>query len=130
MVAVKLRILGNSIRLRLARNEVERVAGLGAVEDSVRFGPGEMLRYRLEAGDAPAARFTGDSLVVRLPQAEIAGWAGSEEAVSLRAEQPIGAGETLSLLVEKDFECLVPREDGDAGDLYTNPNRAGPKTKA
>lgn len=129
MVAVKLRILGNSIRLRLARSEVERVAGLGVVEDAVRFGPGEVLRYRLEAGDAPAAHFTGDSLVVRLPKTEILGWAGSEEAVSLEAEQPIGSDETLSLLVEKDFECLVPREDEDAGDLFTNPNRPGRKAK-
>jgi len=43
------------------------------------------------------------------------------DEVSLQAEQPLGDGENLKLLVEKDFRCLSPREGEDDADLFPNP---------
>ena len=37
---MKLRIKGNSIRLRLLRSEVERFTANGKISEEVRFGPG------------------------------------------------------------------------------------------
>ena len=41
--------------------------------------------------------------------------------MSLRGEQSLGDG-TLSLLIEKDFKCLTPREGEDEYDGFANPN--------
>jgi hypothetical protein len=45
------------------------------------------------------------------------------ELVSLQAEQLVGdSGEMLSILVEKDFSCLMDRKGEDESDNYPNPN--------
>src|SRR5690606_41469691 len=59
-------------------------------------------------------------LTVTLPKATVERWTRPDE-VSIRGEQPIGGGETLKILVEKDFECLTPREGEDQPDLFPNP---------
>jgi hypothetical protein len=46
---MKLRLQGNSVRLRLTRSEVERLRDTGIVEESVDFGGGEVLAYRLQS---------------------------------------------------------------------------------
>lgn len=45
---MKLRILGNSIRIRLTRPEVEALAGAGHVEETTELGATEHLIYRVE----------------------------------------------------------------------------------
>ncbi len=45
---MKLRIRGNSVRLRLTRGEVEDFDREGRVEDAAQFGPGARLAYALE----------------------------------------------------------------------------------
>ena len=46
--AMKLRLQGNSVRLRLTRSEVERLREIGLVEELVDFGTAEVLAYRLQ----------------------------------------------------------------------------------
>lgn len=119
---MKLRIRGNTLRLRVSKKELATVQKRGSVQDAIRFGPRARLVYRLEvAGDDRfGAEFTGDSIVVRAPQAAVAKW-GRDEEVSMRGKQRIGRGATLAILVEKDFECLKPRAGDDATDLFVNP---------
>jgi hypothetical protein len=62
-------------------------------------------------------------LTVRVPQLDIAGWADSDK-ISIAANQDLGDGEELTILVEKDFACLAPREGEDESDMFPNP-RAG-----
>lgn len=109
---MKLRIRGNSLRLRLNRPEVVRLAEIGHVEESICFGAGHEARliYRLElsdAGDLIAADYDRGCITVRLPAVAALEWATTDEAISLTAEQPIDGGEKLRLLIEKDFACLV-----------------------
>ena len=50
-------------------------------------------------------------------------WSEEITAISLRAEVR-GAGESpLALLVEKDFECLNPREGEDNSNRFPNPKK-------
>ena len=117
---MKLRIRGNSIRLRLSRSEVEQLAKSGAVSESIRFGPGSELEYVVVSAagvSGPQASFVQRRITVALPQKSVAEWCGSNE-VSLRGEQPLASAETLSILVEKDFPCLVPREGEDDSDAF------------
>jgi len=123
---MKLRIRGNSIRLRLSQGDLAALVATGAVEERVAFGPGSALIYRLERGEGQEARaaLTDNRLVVQFPPVQIDAWVGPE-AVSMRAEQALDETQSLSLLVEKDFQCLSPREAEDDSGLFPNP---GPGT--
>jgi hypothetical protein len=122
---MKLRVRGNSIRLRVSPDDLDKLLGSGLVEDSVSFPGGQMLRYRLEAtaGPEPGAELAGTAIVVRFPENDIARWARSEE-VAMRAERALADGSPLRVLVEKDFECLAPRDDDGDGALFPNPKAA------
>ena len=119
---MKLRLRGNSIRLRLSQRDLATLLDHGAVEERVDFPGGNALRYRLErsAGAKPSAAFAKESIVVAFPAAAIAAWSAPAE-VSMVAECAV-AGSTLRLLVEKDYQCLAPREDEDDADLFPNPD--------
>ena len=52
---MKLRLQGNSVRLRLTRSEVERLRETGLVEESIEFGSGELLVYRLQSRREPGS---------------------------------------------------------------------------
>jgi hypothetical protein len=120
---MKLRILDDSIRLRLSRGDVAAADEQGKVEGQTRFPDGSAFTYALETlaeGEASAS-FGGDRMVVRLPAAEVSGWADDDEAVSLETEVSLPDGGSLRLLVEKDFQCLTARPDEDQSDLFVNP---------
>jgi hypothetical protein len=116
---MKLRIRGNTLRLRVSKNELAQMTARGWVEDEVRFAADSRLVYRLETGSF-GAEHTADRICVRVPQSALQRWARDDE-VSIRHKQPLGGGSVLEILVEKDFECLNPRADEDATDLFRNP---------
>ena len=121
---MKLRIRGDTIRLRLKRSEVDTLASGGHLIEETHF-PGATLSCRLETSEdgAFAASFRDNTLSVRVPAADMLTWATTDR-VSMFAEQGLGAAGTLSLLVEKDFECLSPghhRADEDDADTYPHP---------
>lgn len=118
---MKLRIQGNSIRLRLTRSEVDRLVHEGSVAERTSFPGDSVLGYRLRAVPAlrsPTAGFDGLDLLVCVPIKLIEAWASTDQ-VSIHANIPNGTPEGLSLLIEKDFACLLPR--GDDADAFPNP---------
>jgi hypothetical protein len=120
---MKLRILDNSIRLRLTRKEVDLAATGGIVKSSVSFPDNASFTYILESSPAnvsASASFSAGNLIVRLPESEVGNWASSE-LVSLTGEQLLASGQVLHILVEKDFACLAPREGENETDMYPNP---------
>lgn len=122
---MKLRIRGNSVRIRVSKSELEQLAETGVTEDAVQFGPNAALRYRLEASRDGALRadFTNAVVRVTIPRAQVDRWLAPDE-VSIRGEQPLGNGAALTILVEKDYVCLAPRPDEDDSDLFANPQRS------
>lgn len=94
--------------MRLTPDEVDRIAAGSAVSATTTFPGGEQFRYELALqGRKPSATFEGGVLRVILPPKQAKAWACSQTLVSIE-EEVAGAGFTL--LVEKDFECLEPRE--------------------
>lgn len=126
---MKLRIQDNSIRLRLTRSEVEKLAADGRVESSVRFGalPNDALTYALEASPSCneiCLRRVPNEICVRLPQKLARAWATTDQ-VSIEHLQVLSSNVALRILVEKDFRCVhrdVASNEENAGDLYPNPN--------
>ena len=121
---MKLRLLDDSIRLRLSRSEVVAADEHGIVECQTRFPDGSVFAFALEALEKglPSAAYANNRLVVKLPAPQISAWANDDTAVSLQAELTLAAGGVLKLLVEKDFQCLTPRGDEDQSDLFVNPD--------
>lgn len=118
---MKLRVRGNSLRLRLTRPEVAALRN-GPVVERLELPGGTALEYRLQAADvaAPEADLAGTVLAVRVPADAAREWVDGE-GVSLAGEQPLPSGGTLSILVEKDFACLAERPGEDDSDAYPNP---------
>lgn len=114
---MKLRIKGDSVRLRLARSEVRRLVEAGRVEETTHFAAGGTLGYVLQAGDVCAVEFNGARIVVTLPETEAREWAAGEQVGIYRTPES-----GVQLAVEKDFECL-DREDPDKADAYPNPRK-------
>ena len=120
---MKLRIRDNSIRLRLTRGEVELLRDTGLVAATTGFPGGREFQYRVEGSPAsvnPGAFFSDNIVTVRLPESTVLAWANSEQ-VSIEGEQRLDDGETLSILVEKDFVCLAPRDGEDESDMFAHP---------
>ncbi|KIG12893.1 hypothetical protein DB30_00914 [Enhygromyxa salina] len=114
---MKLRIRGDSLRLRLTRGEVQQLRATGRVSATTDFGA-RTLEYALATAevDAAQARFEGDCIEVTLPRTTANAWADTEQ-VGIEAEQ--GA---LRLLIEKDFQCLAPRAGEEDSDTFPHPN--------
>lgn len=122
---MKLRILGDTVRLRLSRSEVEQMRSAGRVEEAVHFGggPGRELRYALVADpglEVMHATFDDNVIAVHVPVSDVARWASTDQ-VGMRVRQPLDDAHTLDILVEKDFECLEPRTGEEAYDGFPNP---------
>jgi len=121
---VKLRIRDNSIRLRLTRGEVDNLRDAGLVSARTPFPGGREFQYSVESSPAsvnPGAFFSDNVITVRLPETAVLAWANSEQ-VSIVGEQRLDDGELLTILVEKDFACLAPREGEDDSDMYAHPD--------
>ncbi len=68
-----------------------------------------------------AAHFPGCTVFgYRLPEPSTSHWALTETEVSIRCCHPNGRGD-LEILVEKDFECLEPREGESQANRFQNP---------
>ena len=121
---MKIRIKDNSIRLRLTRGEVDTIRDTGEVISHTGFPGGRKFSYALESSPAsvnPAAFYSDNEIRVRLPETVVLAWTSTEQ-VSIAGEQTLDDGEKLSILVEKDFNCLVPRPGEDESDMFANPD--------
>lgn len=123
---MKLRILDNSIRLRLSQSEVAAFLENGKVEAQSRFGllDGEVLIYSLEKIEAGGLSATyGDGHIkVFIPQKLGDDWASTDQ-VGMEGEQVLNENTTLRILIEKDFQCPTPRKGEDESDNFPNPNQ-------
>jgi hypothetical protein len=120
---MKLRIKGNSLRLRVSRSEMDRLLHDGHIEESIRFAPDAAanLTYALEhapAAPAISLHYLDRKIRIMLSTDAAEQWAGSDE-VGVYGEADTG-GEPLALIVEKDYACL-DRDDPQDADAFPNP---------
>ncbi len=127
---MKLRIKGDSLRLRLAQGEMRTLAEQGEVEDRVSFPGGAALRYRLRTEtntDLISVSYESNLIDILIPRAQAERWCGTD-LVTLSASQATASGE-LRVVLEKDWACLAPREGEDESDNFPHPEAGqGAKT--
>ena len=115
---MKLRIQGNSLRLRLTQKEVAQLRDRGRVESFIEFAPGCALVYLLEGSfhaRSVTANFDGQGIRVTVPTHVMTEWAESDR-VSIETTSPAG----VQLLIDKDFQCLHKSGEQDPG-VYPHP---------
>jgi len=115
---MKLRFFGNTVRWRLNRREVARLAAGITLQDATLLTP-QPLRFSITASacaDCGTARFADGTLELILPRSIVSPWAESDE---ITLDQQAGA---VRLLIEKDLQCLHGEgETDEQEDCYPNP---------
>lgn len=122
---MKIRILGNSIRLRLTKSEVRDFLVTGKVKEVIKFGPPsfKQLTYYVQKADIPLlqANYGLNEISILIPSLAAEKWASSDQ-ISLENQMVIGKGEYLKILIEKDFKCLKSRVGEDETDMFPHPS--------
>ncbi|MEP7252599.1 MAG: hypothetical protein ABI683_09475 [Ginsengibacter sp.] len=121
---MKIRIKGNSIRLRLTKSEIEAFAAKGFLQDSTSFGNNSLV-YAMKnyAGQNLSADLNDATITVYVPEHFIKDWIGSN-LVGLEHSMAMPNGERLHILIEKDFKCIDALITEDQSDYFENPAKS------
>jgi hypothetical protein len=121
---MKLRLKGNSIRVRLDRRDIEGLIDQGRVDDGVRFGPGLSFSYAVEVGlaprDRPKVSYADGQLKISIDLEDAEEWLASER-VGFDHQQAVDGG-VVRVILEKDFACIDRPRGEEADDAYAFPN--------
>ena len=118
---MKIRIKGNSVRLRLTKTEVETFCRKGFYTNRTQF-PTSIFSYSLRSKKGISemeASFENNEIILSMPIENLETWASSS-IIGYNANLPLPNGEDLYLLVEKDFVCMDETVE-DQSDNYPNP---------
>ncbi len=122
---MKLRIKGNSIRLRLSQTEVATFSQKGIVEEKIAFGQltKDAMVYSLKKSESNTsfATYSSEGIMVFVPNKEAENWVNTDQ-VGIEGSYDLGNGDVLKILVEKDFQCLKVRPGEDESDNFPNPD--------
>jgi hypothetical protein len=119
---MKLRIRGNSLRIRLTKSEVDKLSQEGYLEETTAFATGT-LTYALQAKTGIAgldADFAGGKITMYVPAEIPAVWVSNEVVGYDNTVNTPNGG--LYLLLEKDFVCIDAPPTEDQSDNYENPH--------
>jgi tryptophanyl-tRNA synthetase len=115
---MKLRILSNSLRLRLSQTEIETLKSEHQVSGKTNFSNSEFI-YSLIINDSEediSAEFENGHLKVKLSKTIAADWIESEQVDIKNTDNSF-----IKILIEKDFQCLHERTGEDESDSFPNP---------
>jgi len=121
---MKLRIKGNSLRIRLTKSEVSKLADTGYLQEQTIF-PNNTFTYALQADESTTVLFAtlgNNKITMHIPSSFIRNWP-ENDIVGINATMPFFEDGSLHLLVEKDFVCLDDTTE-DQSDNFENPNKA------
>lgn len=121
---MKLRIKGNSLRLRVSRSELARFESGERIEETIHFtgDPEAKLTYALEFAlqSAPVkVRYESNQLTVILSEAQARIW-GVEGEVGVYETLDVDSAGSLDVILEKDFAC-ADGSDIENNDTFPNP---------
>ena len=121
--AMKLRIKGNSVRLRLSKPDIQMLAHSGYLEEHTPFGNTTFV-YALQSknnGEELSADFDGSKMIIFIPASFLNDWA-ENTIVGFEAKVQVSHSDSLYLLVEKDFQCLDNKAEDQTAN-FENPKQ-------
>ena len=120
---MKLRIKGNSLRIRLTRTEVEKFANTGYLEEQTSFLENKFI-YALQSRNdinEMSALFDQNKISIFVPSKLLVDWP-QNDVIGFNSNMPLTTTDSLYILIEKDFICLDETIE-DQSDNYENPNK-------
>ena len=118
---MKLRIKGNTIRIRMTKSEVAYFSENRFIEESTDFGS-RKFTYGMKACDGLdqiKAEYINDGIIISIPVEMSKEWTETNR-VGMSEEIPLSDNKKLYVLIEKDFKCLDETSE-DQSDNYANP---------
>ena len=112
---MKIRIKGNSLRYRMSKSDIYRLAKEGYLEDKTNFGRRELIYVIQKTNDKELSAFFDDNVICLQVPGNMIEELDKTDRVGFEGKQ-----DDLLLLVEKDFTCL-DNVDEDQSDNYPNP---------
>ncbi|MEO6547627.1 MAG: hypothetical protein ABIN94_06490 [Ferruginibacter sp.] len=120
---MKIRIKGNSLRIRLSKPEVNKLALEGYLQELTIF-TGQTLIYAVEAsnsGEELTAEFIDNKITMYVPGDLLNDWPVNA-TVGFQSTMPLNKSNSLFLKLEKDFACIDATTE-DQSDNYENPGK-------
>ena len=120
---MKLRIKENSLRIRLTKTEVGKLAETGYLEEQTIFTNNRLV-YTLQRKDDItdlSAIFENNTITIFVPASFLGNWPANN-VVGMDSKMPLPDDSSLYLLLEKDFVCLDDSTE-DQSDNYENPGK-------
>jgi hypothetical protein len=120
---MKIRMLNNSIRLRLSQGDIKVLEESGKIIERVNFPSGQELSYSLMRNEEEmiTADFMDSEINTFIPVNLLSEWINTDK-VGFEQDLPISGGGTFKILIEKDFKCLTERSE-DESDLFPHPDK-------
>jgi len=119
---MKIRIRGNSVRMRISKSELDTFAKEGHLEEVTEFG-NPNFGYALQSKpgiENLSAEFSGNKITVYVPEEMRTEWTKTD-IVGFDNNMDIGNGKSLFILIEKDYACIDNVLE-DQSDNFVNPN--------
>ena len=116
---MKIRIKGNTLRIRLSQSEIDNLKKTGNVKECTEFPAGNTFCYQVVESNKFECSFKENMVTVELDSEHIKEWVNSDQ-VSIGGDLNLEKDAKLSILVEKDFKCLTERPE-DESDMFPNP---------
>ncbi len=118
---MKLRIKGNSIRIRLSKTEVDDLVSGSMQHDSTNFGKSSFgyTVQPVDDGDSLSANYDNDTITLYVPKTLLKNWSDNSD-IGFEAMMPLENSGYLHLMLEKDFKCLDATME-DQSDFFDNP---------
>lgn len=123
---MKIRMKGNSLRLRVGRSELARFLEYGCIDETIQFAaaPEARFTWALEVALQPdrttRVRYRACEVAVVLTPEQVRLWQ-KEDQVGIYTRVDLGGENTLEVIVEKDFACL-DGSDSENVDTFANPH--------
>ena len=121
---MKIRIKGNTVRIRLSKTEVDLFAAKGYVEERTDFGTSTLIYAVKSTGnETMSADFVNGNITLYVPHHLLQQWAATN-LVGLDYNMPVSNDAHLYILLEKDFKCIDAVATEDQSDYFENPAKS------
>ncbi|MFT6337377.1 MAG: hypothetical protein ACI86M_002712 [Saprospiraceae bacterium] len=122
---MKVRIKDSSIRFRLSSSDIKKLYKKGKVASVCKFGSSSAFKYTVISNskanpDYLCIDLKTNHIKIELSSKDVKEWYRTD-LEGFDAEMDNGTDAGLYVLIEKDWQCLEPRDE-DESDLYPNPN--------
>lgn len=121
---MKIRIQDSSIRFRLSKSDLKLLVKKGKVSSKCIFGNSQVFKYSVVSNKKGNTEYLcvdlkKNHVKIELAASDVKEWV-TTDLEGFDAHMENGTKDGLYVLIEKDWQCLKPRDE-DESDLFPHP---------